>query len=165
MNYLLSTLVFQKKYFINDKNNDYDDSFVRCQLINKDIYDIYQNLLVRDIHALKLQNYLSILQFTNLSFLRQLFLDKNSYTYIIESIGSLEFMPEFNYFNKKFEKENLYYNNIYVISLRNIEIEKLDIFKPYKSGQPYEKRRLLNRLSKLGLHYPIMNKNRYRYTF
>ena len=156
MNYLLYTLIFQKKYFRNYENNNYDNSFVRCQLINKDIYNIYTNLLARDIHALKLQNYFSILQFTNLSFLRQLFWDKNSYSYIIENIGSLEFIPEFDYFNKKkkFKKNNLY-NNIYMISLRNIEIEKLDIFKPYKSDKPFKKRCLLDQLSKLGLHYPI----------
>ena len=162
MDYLLYTLIFQKKYFENYENIKYDDSFVRFQLINKEIYNIYKSLLHRDIAALKLLKYFNIIEFSNLTFLRQLLWDKTSYTYIIKSIGNLEFIPEFNYFNKKFNRENCY-----DICLRRKEIDSLDIFKPYRNDKKhyYQKKNLLNKLSKLGLHYPIRSKSMYYFTF
>ena len=101
MNYLLCTLIFQKKYFENYENVKYDDSFVRFQLINKEIYYIYKSLLHRDIAALKLLKYFNILNFTNITYLRQFLWDKTAYIYIFKRLGSLEFIPEFNYFNEK----------------------------------------------------------------
>lgn len=172
MEYLLYTLIFNKLYFSYYGDEGCDRSFVRCQLINKDIYNIYKSLLYKDIAALKLKKYFTILEYRDLDLLNNILYDKFSYTYIIKSIGNLEFIPEFNYFNKIFNRENSF-----DICLRHKEIDNLDIFKPYNlkiHNRNFisqmtlgfkSKTVILVRLSKLGLHYPIRSKSKYYFTF
>ena len=73
---------------------------------------------------------------------------------------ALDFIPEFNCFNTNYKINK--WNNIGIV---NYEINNLDIFKPYKDELPFKKRRLLNRLSKLGLHYPVPKRYMYIYEF
>ena len=153
--YTVFSLVFQKKYF---SNNSY--SFINSQLINHEIYNIFTLLLQRDICALKLKKYFRILELDDMDFAYNIVETKYDFEYTIKTLGSLEFLPEFNFFNKK---DNRYHwNNI---GARNYEIHHLDILKVYKTDILFKKRRLLHKLSKLGLHYPVPSRSRYIYDF